>query len=204
MAARLVRLRRVRRIARSSLHGQLGSQAVQWSQYTVLTTCVLSAATSPTNVRPGLIYVSSYRAPTPANLQAAELDFDNALLYVRGQTNADGKDIGPPAGLTITPGLYIYSAAVTVSRFTFDCRPRSDAELDLQMAAATTFTLNGPPGSIFIISIGGAFSMGANAVISLTGGVTAATVYWYTLGAFTLAASADFSVRLAPLSPSAW
>jgi hypothetical protein len=69
------------------------------------------------------------------------------------------------------------------------------------MAASTTFTLNGPIGSVFVIQIFGDFTMGANAVISLTGGVRPSTIFWYTAGTVTLGADVDFSVR--PLrSPS--
>jgi hypothetical protein len=64
--------------------------------------------------------VGNYNSPTPTNLAAAELDFDNALGFVRGQILADGTDVGLGniAGLTITPGLYVWNTAVTV-RATF-------------------------------------------------------------------------------------
>jgi hypothetical protein len=68
------------------------------------------------------------------------------------------------------------------------------------MPASSTFTISGPPGSVFVFQINGAFTMGASAAISLTGGVTADTVFWYTLGAPSLGADCDFSVRPLPLS----
>jgi hypothetical protein len=67
-------------------------------------------------VTPGLVYAANYNSPTPANLNAAEVDFNYALAYIRGEQNPDYTDLGGGAisGLTIVPGLYKWNTAVIV------------------------------------------------------------------------------------------
>lgn len=60
------------------------------------------------------------------------------------------------------------------------------------MTLSTTVTLNGSCGDTFIFQIGGAFSAAASTEVILTGGLTAATVFWQVTGAFTTGASAIF------------
>lgn len=56
----------------------------------------------------------------------------------------------------------------------------------------TQVTLNGSCGDVFIFQIGGAYTLAASAEIILTGGLTAATVFWQVGGAFVTGASSVF------------
>jgi hypothetical protein len=65
----------------------------------------------------GSLYTNAYSAPTPTILNAAEVAFNTALDLVRGLPNATYTDLkgGAIAGLTLTPGLYKFTGAITVS-----------------------------------------------------------------------------------------
>ena len=58
------------------------------------------------------------------------------------------------------------------------------------MTTSTTF--NGSCGDVLIFQIGGAYTLAANAKVSLTGGLTASTVYFVVAGDFTTGASSFF------------
>lgn len=60
------------------------------------------------------------------------------------------------------------------------------------MTLTTAVTLNGTCGQVFIFQIGGAYTLGASAEIILTGGVTAATIFWQVAGGFSTGASSVF------------
>lgn len=57
---------------------------------------------------------------------------------------------------------------------------------------STTVTFNGSCGDVLIFQIGGAYTLAASAEIILTGGLTAATVFFVVNGAFTAGASSIF------------
>ncbi len=112
-----------------------------------------------------------------ADSAAAQADADVATAY----TNAAGRPpdtliAGDLSGATLTPGVYLSTAA-------------------LGMAAGTTLTLNGQgdPNAVFIIQTPAALTTGAGTHVQLTGGVRACNVFWAIGAAATLGASSDLA-----------
>lgn len=58
----------------------------------------------------GSIYATSYKAPTPANMQQAMNDMNNAYAYASQESppTSSNAAAGSLDGLTITPGIYQY------------------------------------------------------------------------------------------------
>lgn len=159
--------------------------------------CLHGTATSKSVSNPFRLFASNYKEPTPQRLDDAAVDFNNALAQLQSQQNPDVTNLGggDVTGLTITAGLYHWDYAVRVRSHPLPLNPGVLTALE-QLAAASTFTLNGTRGEIFVLQINGALTMGSGAVISLVGGVTASSVFWYTLGSPSIGADANFSVRI--------
>jgi len=77
------------------------------------------------------------------------------------------------ANTTLTPGIY-------------------QATSSLQIGAGT-LTLSGGSGSVFIFQIGSTLTTASSTVVALTGGVSAANVYWQVGSSATLGSSSAFS-----------
>lgn len=117
----------------------------------------------------GKVYASDYSSPTPADLGTAIADMNAAYLEAGSLPGAVSLGSGELGGRTITPGVYQWGAAVTI---TTDC------------------TLDGGPDDLWIFQITGALSMTAAISVHLTGGASAKNVFWQTVGAASLGADA--------------
>ncbi|HEY4120136.1 MAG TPA: ice-binding family protein, partial [Byssovorax sp.] len=119
----------------------------------------------------GSVFAADNDPPTPAGLTTAVSDMQTAYTDAAARPtptalNLDGGGIG---GLTITPGLYRWTSAVTIP---------SDV------------TLAGAPNDVFIFQVTGDLSMSAAAKMILTGGAQPKNVFWQVAGAVDLGAEA--------------
>ncbi len=122
----------------------------------------------------GKVYAFDYAAPTPANVTTASANMDTAYNDAAGRLLPDFQDLatGNLNGLTLTPGLYNWGTAVTLS---------SDV------------TISGGPDDIWIFQIAGSLSTGAATNVFLSGGAQARNIFWQVAGATaTLGANAHF------------
>jgi hypothetical protein len=121
----------------------------------------------------GNVYAPDYAAPTPANLTTAIGDMQTAYTDAAGRSDPDftEKGQGQIGGLTLVPGLYKWSTDVLIS---------SDV------------TLNGGPNDVWIFQIAGKITQASGTQIHLTGGASAANIFWQAFGDVSLGTSAHF------------
>jgi len=121
----------------------------------------------------GRIYVSTYDAPTPANLELASNDMGAAYTAVAAQGPPDGVDLnaGALGGVTFAPGIYRWGAAATI---------------------ATNVTIEGGPNDVWVFQVNGALAMAASVSVVLTGGARAENVFWQVNGALNIGATSHF------------
>lgn len=103
-------------------------------------------------------------------LASALADLQVAVTSANAQTctvnSASGVDLG---GLVLKPGVYCYAGAISITG---------------------TFTLDGP--GVYIFRTASTLNSTANAVVALTGGASAGSVYWIPAGPTTLGANGVF------------
>jgi hypothetical protein len=121
----------------------------------------------------GHVYAANYSAPTPATLTQAVLDMQAAYTNAASRT-PDYVDFhaGLLGGETLTPGVYKWNTAVSIS---------------------TSITLHGDNSSVFIFQMTGALTLAAAQSILLTGGVLASNVFWQTATNTAIGAAATFN-----------
>jgi hypothetical protein len=112
----------------------------------------------------GSIFAADNDPPTPTTLTAAVASMETAYTDAAGRPtpahlNAGGGAIG---GMTLTPGLYKWTSAVTIP---------SDV------------TLAGAPNDVWIFQISGDLSMSAAKKMTLSGGAQAKNIVWQVAGA---------------------
>lgn len=100
-------------------------------------------------------------------------DLANAIEYASAESprTFTSAAAGTLDGMSLNPGIYQWGGALTLS---------------------TSVTLIGNCGDIFVFQVGAAFSTAASSRVILSGGVTAATVYWQITAAFGTGASSTF------------
>ncbi len=111
----------------------------------------------------GNVYAPGYALPTPANLTTAVGDMQAAYTDAAGRTTPDFTELatGNIGGLTLPPGLYKWSSAVTIP---------------------TNVTLNGSATSVWIFQIAGGLTQSSATQVLLTGGALAKNVFWQVTG----------------------
>jgi hypothetical protein len=98
-----------------------------------------------------------------ADLQVAITDANSRSCDV---SSAAGIDLG---GLTLPPGVYCYTGAINITG---------------------TFTMSAP--GLYIFRTASTLNSTANSIVALTGGATAANVFWVPVGPTTLGANSVF------------
>lgn len=98
-----------------------------------------------------------------ADLQVAITDANSRTCTV---DSASGIDLG---GLTLTPGVYCYAGAISITG---------------------TFTMNGP--GLYIFRTASTLNTTANSIVALTGGATSENAFWVPVGPTTLGANSVF------------
>jgi hypothetical protein len=116
-----------------------------------------------------------------ANAVTAQCKFDLFRLYIHlNDLFVDYPATHAPAfgaGETLTPGVYSIPAAGSIG-------------------AALTLDGGGDPNAFFVIKFYGALTVGAGAVVNLTGGTQSCNVFYIANGAISVAASADIKGTL--------
>ncbi|KAJ7634995.1 antifreeze protein [Roridomyces roridus] len=117
-------------------------------------------STSP--IVTGKIYTGNYASPSPAKLQTGLADLHTAYNDLMGRTSNLG-------GLTLSPGLYNFPGAVTIS---------------------STLTITGSANDYYIFQIQGALHHYSQIVLS--GGIIPENIFWGVAGTATFYATSHF------------
>ena len=130
-------------------------------------------STSSSVVAPGKVYAANYAAPTPANLTAAIGSMETAYTDAAGRTSPDFNELatGNLGGLTLAPGLYKWTTAVTIP---------------------TDVTIAGSANDVWIFQTSGNLSISAAKNVVLSGGAQAKNIFWQVAGQTTLGATSHF------------
>tara|TARA_R110002167_G_scaffold19055_6_gene70768 strand:- start:56104 stop:56844 length:741 start_codon:yes stop_codon:yes gene_type:complete len=127
----------------------------------------------------GDIYVVDAAGPLPcainaeSYLSAAVGDMGYAYDDAAGRVSPDFSELGAGeiGGLTLQPGLYNWSSAVTIS---------------------TDVTLSGSPTDTWIMQVAGTLNQANATRITLAGGALAKNIFWQVAGSTTLGTNAHF------------
>lgn len=120
----------------------------------------------------GKVYAPDYAAPTPANLTTAvsnmETAYTDAAGRAAGTTELGAGNIG---GLTLAPGVYKWTTAVTIP---------------------TDVTLSGGATDVWIFQIAGDLTMSAAKQVILSGGAQSKNIFWQVAGSVSIGTTANF------------
>lgn len=122
----------------------------------------------------GKVYAASYAAPTPTMLTAAVGDMQTAYEDAAGRTLPTYVELGAGniGGLTLSPGLYKWSTAVTIP---------------------TNVTLNGSSSDVWIFQIAQTLDISSGKQVILRGGASAKNIFWQVAGQTTLGTTSVFN-----------
>ncbi len=122
----------------------------------------------------GKVYAADYTAPTPTMLTTAVNDMQTAYTDAAGRTLPDFTELGAGniGGMTLTPGLYKWSSAVTIP---------------------TDVTLSGGPNDIWIFQIAQTLGISSGKQVILSGGAKAKNIFWQVAGQTTLGTTSKFN-----------
>lgn len=128
-----------------------------------------SAATSSQVT--GNVFAPDYASPTPANLTAAVSAMEAAYTDAAGRSLPDYTELGSGniGGLTLPPGLYKWSSAVSIP---------------------TNVTLSGSATDVWIFQVSGGLNIASGKRVVLQGGALASNVFWQVAGSVTLGTTA--------------
>lgn len=120
----------------------------------------------------GRVYASDYSVPTPAKMTAAVSDMEAAYTNAAGRTSPDHTELGAGdvTSMTLAPGLYKWSTALTIS--------------------AAGVTLSGGANDVWILQIAQNLNVADGAHITLSGGAQASHVFWQVAGQATIGTTA--------------
>jgi hypothetical protein len=119
----------------------------------------------------GSVFAADNDPPTPRNLTTAVASMHTAYTDAAGRATPDFLNLGSGAigGLTLSPGLYKWTSAVTVP---------------------LNVTIAGEENDTWIFQITGDLTMSANKAAILSGGAQAKNIVWQVAGAVQLGAGA--------------
>ncbi|KAJ6616268.1 antifreeze protein [Mycena sp. CBHHK59/15] len=117
----------------------------------------------------GQLFAASYAAPTPSTLTVAIGDMGTAFTDATGRPNPDFTDLanGAIGGLTLAPGLYKWSSAVSI-----------DSDV----------TISGTSTDTWIFQVTGTLAIAAGKNMVLVGGALPENIVWVVTGAVTASA----------------
>ncbi len=130
-------------------------------------------STSASVVAPAKIYASDYATPTPSNLTTAILAMQTAYTDAATRTTPDFLNVGSGdiGGKTLVPGLYTWGTGVTIP---------------------TDVTIAGGANDVWIFQISDDLDVSSAKHVILSGGASAANVFWQVAGQVTIHAGAHF------------
>jgi hypothetical protein len=124
----------------------------------------------------GAVYAPGYAPPTPSNLTTAVGDKLAAYNAAAGMATTgspacptDGTTVGALGGVTITPGVYTCSVALSI-------------------ASGTNVTLSG--AGVYVIKTTQTLTQAASTSVNLTNGALPQNVFWQVAGVVQIGASA--------------
>ncbi len=164
-------------VSTTSVTSIIGNIGVSPAAATYITGFALITDSSNTFSRSSLItgkiYAADYAVPTPALMTTAISDMQTAYTDAAGRTNPTATELGAGniGGLTLAPGLYVWSTGVTIP---------------------TTLTLSGGPNDVWIFEIAQNLNVGNGVSIILSGGAQAKNVFWQVAGQATLGTTSSF------------
>jgi hypothetical protein len=122
----------------------------------------------------GRAYAANYAAPTPTMLTTAIRDMQTAFTDAAGRTLPTSTELGAGniGGMTLSPGLYKWSSAVTIP---------------------TNVTLSGGPKDVWIFQIAQTLGISSGKQVILSGGAKAKNVFWQVTGQTTLGTTSRFN-----------
>jgi hypothetical protein len=155
-------------VYKSTITGDVGSSPITGAA--ILVTC--------TEVS-GTIYSVDAAGPLPCRVTNATRlttsvgDMQTAYNDAAGRPNPDNLNLGAGTlgSLTIRPGLYKFTSAVTITK---------------------NITLSGGANDIWIFQVDGTLSMGSAVKITLSNGAQAKNIFWQVAGAVTLGTTSHF------------
>ncbi|HBD96424.1 MAG TPA: hypothetical protein DC057_19795 [Spirochaetia bacterium] len=121
----------------------------------------------------GFMYASDMTPPTPTSMVTAISDMETAYTDAAGRVTPDFLNLesGNIGGLTLVPGLYKWTSAVTIP---------SDV------------TINGNANDVWIFQISGNLLVSASVKVLLTGGAQAKNIFWQIAGEASLDTGSHF------------
>lgn len=130
-------------------------------------------STSSALETPWRVYASDYSSPTPVNLTTAVLAMEAAYTDAAGRTNPDELNLadGNLGDLTLAPGLYRWGTSVTIP---------SDV------------TISGGAEDVWIFQISNDLDISAAQRVTLSGGASAANIFWQVAGEVVIHENAHF------------
>jgi hypothetical protein len=128
---------------------------------------------STSNSVVGKVYAANYAVPTPANLTAAIGSMETAYTDAAGRTSPDFNELatGNLGGLTLAPGLYKWTTAVTIP---------------------TDVTIAGGANDVWIFQTSGNLTIAAAKNVVLSGGAQAKNIFWQVAGQATFGSTSHF------------
>ncbi len=122
----------------------------------------------------GKVYAANYAAPTPTMLTTAVSDMQTAYTNAAGRTLPGYTELGAGniGGLTLKPGLYKWSSAVTIP---------------------TNVTLSGNSNDVWIFQIAQTLTISSGKQVILAGGALAKNIFWQVAGQTTLGTTSTFN-----------
>ena len=120
------------------------------------------------------VYAADYAAPTPTVLTTAVRDMQTAYADAAGRTLPNYTELGAGniGGLTLTPGLYKWSSAVTIP---------------------TNVTLLGSATDVWIFQIAQTLGISSGKRVILSGGAAVRNIFWQVAGQTTLGTTSVFN-----------
>jgi hypothetical protein len=122
----------------------------------------------------GRVYAANYASPTPSVMTTAISDMQTAYTDAAGRTLPDYTELGAGniGGLTLGPGLYKWSSAVTIP---------------------ANVTLSGSPRDVWIFQIAQTLNIASGKQVVLVKGALAQNVFWQVAGKTTLGTTSRFA-----------
>jgi len=122
----------------------------------------------------GKVYAADYAAPTPTMLTTAVSDMQTAYTDAAGRTLPNFTELGAGniGGLTLRPGLYKWSSAVTIP---------------------TNVTLSGGENDVWIFQIAQTLGISSGKQVILSGDAKAKNIFWQVAGVTTLGTTSRFN-----------
>lgn len=121
----------------------------------------------------GRVYAADYAPPTPTRMTTAVFDMETAYRDAAGRSLPDFTELysGDLTGQTLIPGLYKWGTGVLIG--------------------SGGVTLSGSPTDVWIFQIAQDLTVDSAAIVTLSGGASAANIFWQVAGQTTIGTTAQ-------------